>query len=359
MCSLDEIFYFYTMKIIKGLLYTIVIIILTFLTATVFAPSSVMVERSIIVDTNQKNVFDQISNFTTWPEWDAWYIKDTNQIRKYAGRFGASEHGFQWRSDNKYIGNGSMHFISMVDMDSLIYDVSFDDDEIIKASGYFHLTENNGQTSVKWVMFSSIGFPYKILNYFMDEMVGQDFERSLENFKNYIESNELEESSAGIVQIVNEFGIDYALIRKDSLPMGAMKLFFSKSYPLVYDFLRTKGMEPAGPSTGIYYEWDEVNFIANVAAAVPVSMFLPKEYDSFDFEFGAGLRTDNSVSCELKGGYSKSYPTHMAINKWLEDNHKIMDGPVIEEYVKGPYDTKDSSDYLTRITYHFIEADSN
>ena len=49
----------------------------------------------------------------------------------------------------------------------------------------------------------------------------------------------------------------------------------------------------------------------------------------------------------------------MAINKWLEYNQKTMQGPVIEEYVKGPYDTKDSSDYLTRITYHFLEKESN
>ena len=355
-----KFFYFYTMKIFKGILYTVVIIILTLLTAAFFAPSSVTVERSIIVNATQKNVFDQISDFTTWPEWDAWYAKDTNQVRKYVGRLGDTEYGYHWSSDNKHVGNGSMYFNSIVDVDSLIYDLSFDNEGAInEASGYFNLSENNGETTVKWGMLSSLDFPYKVLNYFMDAMVGQDFETGLGNFKKYVESIDFKKISRNNVQLINEFGVDYALIRQDSLPMGDMNLFFSKSYPLVYDYLRTNGIEPAGPSTGLYYAWDEVNFITDVAAAVPISILLPKDYESIDFEFGAGLLTDNSVSCELKGGYSKSYSAHMAINQWLEYNQKTMQGPVIEEYVKGPYDTKDSSDYLTRITYHFLEKESN
>jgi effector-binding domain-containing protein len=208
-------------------------------------------------------------------------------------------------------------------------------------------------------MFSSLEFPYKILNYFMDAMVGPDFETGLINFKNYIESIDFEKISPKNVQIVNEFGVDYALVRKDSLAMRDMNSFFKSSYPLVYDYLRSKGVEPKGPSTGIYYAWDEINFVTDLAAAVPISELLPEESESIDFEFGAGFQTNNSISCELKGGYSKSYAAHTAINDWLEENNKIMDGPVIEEYVKGPNDTKDSSDYLTRITYHFLETASN
>lgn len=342
------------MKIFKGILYTVVIIILSFITAAFFAPSSILVERSIVINASQKNVFNQISDFTTWPHWDAWYSKDTNQTRRYVGRFGDSEYGYHWNSDDKHVGNGSMYFSSIVGMDSLIYDLSFEnDDEITKASGYFHLSENEGETSVKWGMKSSLDFPYKILNYFMEEMVGKDFESGLENLKNYVEGNKINTSNE-IVQIINEFGVDYALIRKDSLPMGEMNSFFRESYPIVYDYLRAKNIEPVGSSTGIYYDWDEENFITDLAAAVPISMSTPKDKKSVDFEFGEGFQTKNSISCELSGGYSKSYLAHMTINEWLTTNDKKMDGPVLEEYIKGPYDTKDSSKYLTRITYHFF-----
>lgn len=44
----------------------------------------------------------------------------------------------------------------------------------------------------------------------------------------------------------------------------------------------------------------------------------------------------------------------MTINEWLTTNDKKMDGPVLEEYITGPYETKDTSEYLTRITYHFF-----
>ena len=83
-------------------------------------------------------------------------------------------------------------------------------------------------------------------------------------------------------------------------------------------------------------------------------MAISKDKKSVDFEFGEGFQTKNSISCELKGGYSKSHLAHMSIYEWLMTNNKKMDGPVLEEYITGPYDTKDTSEYLTRITYHFF-----
>jgi hypothetical protein len=60
-------------------------------------------------------------------------------------------------------------------------------------SGYFTFASKSGTTEVEWVMTSELPYPMTILNYFIDGMVGSDFEIGLANLKEYAEKTALVE----------------------------------------------------------------------------------------------------------------------------------------------------------------------
>jgi len=346
------------MKIFKIIISTIIILIISVLIAAFFAPTTKVVERSVTIDASKGIVFGQISDFKTWPHWDAWYAKDTTQVRTYIGQLGDEKYGYQWESEEDNVGNGSIYFTSISGQDTLLYDFSFDendDDDGIEqqAMGYFYLSENEESTSVTWGMISTMNYPAQILNYFLDAMVGPDLEEGLNNLKTRLESEAFAKALLDIVQVEDVHGTSYAFIKKDNYNIAEMTAFFEESYPIVYDYLRENDLTPMGPSCAFYYSWDEQNNETTLAAAVPISAESTVYETPIDLGVGQSYMSETAVVCDYEGAYTQSIDVHTAINVWLADNNKMIETPVIEEYIRGPYDTPDSTDYLTRVIYHF------
>jgi hypothetical protein len=176
------------MKIFKGILYTLVILLVSILIAAFLAPTDIIIERSVLICANQERVFDEIVDFKKWYQWDPWYPKDTTQKRNYVGKFGDTLYGYSWSSKEKNVGNGSMFFTNISNKDSISYAVTFgrDDDEQ-KSSGSFYLQTLGENTQVVWTLKSSLAYPYKFLNFFLDDIAGKDFEIGLEGLKSHVE----------------------------------------------------------------------------------------------------------------------------------------------------------------------------
>ncbi|PCJ63122.1 MAG: hypothetical protein COA58_16560 [Bacteroidetes bacterium] len=341
------------MKLLKGILFFFLIIIGAALVAALFAPGTKLVERSITVESPQKVVFNQIANFKNWPKWDAWYSKDTNQVRTYSGTMGEENYSYSWSSKNSDVGKGRMVATKVTGIERLDFTFYFDNDGTEEsADGYFVIKENGDKTDVTWAMVSEMSYPFKAFNYFIDGMVGPDFEEGLSNLKELVESTDLS-STGQNVQIVEEFGINYALIKRENLPMQEMDTFFSSAYKEIYSYMQTNGLSPKGEARGLYYEWDEENGKTTLAAAVPVSSIEEEDGSSIDLGVGKSMLLDDRVICTLTGGYSASYGAHIALSKWLEENGKELRNPVVEEYLVGPKQTQDTAQYVTKISYHF------
>lgn len=344
-----------SMKIFKGVIYFLIIILGAGLLAAVFAPGIKNVERTKTIDAPINVVFSQLENFKNWPNWDPWFSKDTLHERSYNGTVGDKVYGYAWNSANDDVGKGRMTMNSVskgerVDYTFLIKNGSSEESRDV----HFTLEENNGLTNVTWTLVSERGYPMKIINYFIDNMVGPDFEKGLSNLKEYCEANKENASENDRnVQIVSEYGINYAIVKAENLPMSEMDGFFSEAYQRIYTYVQTNGLAPKGPSRGLYYKWNESNSTTTLAAAVPISDILKSETKEIDLGFGTSRIGEDIISCKLGGGYSKSYEAHNALAKWIEENGKSMKSPVIEEYIKGPQDTQDTTQYLTTISYYF------
>jgi uncharacterized protein YndB with AHSA1/START domain len=160
------------------------------LLAALFAPGTKQVRRSVSIEAPVEAVYNQVVAFENWKKWDAWYQKDSSQKRTYNGRVGDKSYGYKWESDNDDLGTGSVTMYAVKHSERLDFTFSFGQRT---NSGYFTFTSKSGTTEVEWVMTSELAYPMTILNYFIDGMVGSDFEIGLANLKEYAEKTALVE----------------------------------------------------------------------------------------------------------------------------------------------------------------------
>jgi effector-binding domain-containing protein len=344
------------MNFFKGSLYFVSIILGAALLAALFAPAEKVVERHITIDANIDQVFPEIANFKKWPNWDPWYSKDTLQNRKYNGRFGDKTYGYTWRSDSKDVGAGEINVTAIEGKNRINFHLVFDDNgSKDEADGYFVLSEMNDQTRVSWSLVSKMSYPLKLFNYFIDGMLGPDFKQGLENLKHYVEQIEDTDTSivSSSVQIISEFGVNYAAVKSENLKWSQMGEFFGDVYTQIYGYVQTNGLIPKGNTRTLYYTWDTVNMQTTLAAAVPISDLPKQDTIKVELDIGDGVLSNEWIQFLQVGDYSKSKQTHGSLGKWITQNNKEMVWPVIEEYIKGPQQTSDSSLYETRIIYHY------
>lgn len=343
------------MKILKGLLYFILIILGTLLLAAIFAPGTKIIERNVEINAPKEAVFNQIAHFENWKNWDPWFKLDTTQNRSYTGKMGDKEYGYEWSSKNDNVGKGSIKALGFTEQDRMDYHLSFGDGgRGNEADGYFTLSELDGVTRVTWGLVSKRGYPLKIFNYFIEKFIAPDFEKGLANLKAHTEANpNVPVKDSDAVEIISEYGVNYAVVKNQSLLMTALDSFLNTAYSPIYNYLTENSLEPKGHARALFYTWDEENGSTTLAAAVPISEIVDSEVENVQLANGGAQVAANSISVMQNGPYSQSKANHTALQDWINANGKKVVYPIIEEYIVGPKNTQDSSKYETKIVYFF------
>jgi len=343
------------MKVVKGVLYFILIMVVATLLAALFAPSKMEARRMVTIDKEPEVVYRYLADIRNWQDWDPWFAIDSTQTRDYSGSVRSHDYGFSWKSSHSDLKSGSVQVLDL----KLNEEISFDMDLEIanqKSAGHglFTLNARGSQTVLTWSMISEMNYPHRLLNYFMKQSLSLKLERGLQNVKNKCESTlSDEESESRLIENLTVFGRGYLGIRADELPLDNADLFFANGYSQLYTHAQIYGVAVTGHATGLIYSWDTVNNKANLVVAIPTS----KETSQITRQVILGsdtawLAADN-ISCTYIGGYSKGYKTHNDLNAWIDSTYRKIQQPVIESYIIGPRQTADSNRYKTKITYHF------
>lgn len=210
------------------------------------------------------------------------------------------------------------------------------------------VAEENGQSKATWTYEENVSFfkrgMYAIMG--MRKMLEKSYDRGLQLLKEHTEKNPHGEGdmsgggSMDIKQMTFE-GKTYATIRK-TVAWKDLDKFFADSYEQLG---KDAGSRINGTPSAIYYMWDEANQRADVAVAMPVTPGAPIPNATM-----VEVPSGNAMMIAYKGGYSGSMAAHEALGKKMSDNKMAM-GLVVEEYVVGPGQQKDSNQYMTNIYY--------
>ncbi len=171
-------------KILVGLVGFIVIVILL----GFVLPDRAAIERETVINAPQEDVYALISDFEAWNAWSPWAKMDPDAEMSVSGE--GVGHRMSWVSEDPNVGVGSQVITAMDPPNSLSTHLEFEG--MGEADATFTLSPaGDGATKVVWSFETNMrdGMPLHMqpvatyMGFFMDGMLGPQYEEGLTNLK--------------------------------------------------------------------------------------------------------------------------------------------------------------------------------
>jgi effector-binding domain-containing protein len=330
--------------VIAGLLFLVVLI-------SLFLPGKCHVERSIIIEKDIAVPFAIAKDFREWDKWSPWNEKDTKMTKAYSETSGEAGSWYTWKSDNPDVGSGKITILKLEPnktieselaiegMGSSIINYTFAPTENgVKVT--WGLTSNNSELPWYWIV------PAKYMGLMMDNFVGPDFEKGLQNLKAVSEATPDAETVAGFAIEERPMApIKIAGIRTKLKTEEMTSANFAKWFALLSQELSQQNIKPAGPPMTIYHQYN--NKEVDIEAAIPV-IELGKDMGPVAFRETNPM---NILVVKYYGDYNKVENVYTAAYTYIAEKGKSSKGAPMEIYITDPGLEKDTSKWLTEIAF--------
>ena len=170
------------------ILLVIAVIILLVLLLGYTSPRVATMERSILIEASEKDIFPYLNNLKLFVDrWSPWTDKDPNAIHEYndipegVGAF------YSWKGEPKKVGEGSMR-IEESEANSFVK-ILLNFKGRGAAYAKWTISRKGESSEVKWNFESDNGMnPIgRIFGRFMDKFLGPDYEKGLNKLKEVVE----------------------------------------------------------------------------------------------------------------------------------------------------------------------------
>ena len=178
------------MKIVKKILIVIVFIIGVALIAALFVKKEYAVEREIVINKPNAEVFAYVKMIKNQDYFSVWNMKDPDSKRVTTGTDGTVGYVYSWDSKMDDVGQGEQEIIKIAEGQRIDMELRFK--RPFEATDYAYMTTEptgDNQTKVKWGFNGSMNYPMNLMLVFMnmDEMLGKDLADGLSNLKGILE----------------------------------------------------------------------------------------------------------------------------------------------------------------------------
>ena len=181
------------MLILKRILLILILIISVVLIAAYFMPKDYAVEREIVINEPVDRVFNYVRYLKNQNDFSVWANIDPKMKSTYTGTDGTVGAIAAWESDVKDVGVGEQEITKITEGKRIDFALRFKEPMNDTAVGFMSteaVTEN--QTKVKWGISGVIPYPTNIMMPMlkMDQMIGNDLQKGLDNLKAKMEEQE-------------------------------------------------------------------------------------------------------------------------------------------------------------------------
>jgi hypothetical protein len=178
------------MTILLTILGILVGAIALLLIIALFSRKEYSVEREIVIDKSNNDVFQYLKHIKNQDKFSVWVMKDPNMKREFRGDDGTVGFVYAW-DGNKEAGKGEQEITKIEEGKYLGLEVRFEKPFVAVAHTPFTVEAVSPQQSkVKWGMVSKMNYPMNIMLLIlnMESMLGKDMENSLKTLKGILES---------------------------------------------------------------------------------------------------------------------------------------------------------------------------
>jgi effector-binding domain-containing protein len=334
------------MKFLKRVAIILAVLVLVWIVLAFFGPKMIHVERSMVINTEASVPFEQINTLKNWKDWSYWDNIDTvNMKDTWEGPESGvgARHG--WDSPDKNVGKGTLTITKSEPNKFVETELNFDG--MGTSIGGWKLADTAGGTKVTTYMDMNIGFMMRPMMLFMnmDEMLGNDFEKTLTGLKKKCESMPKGPSYQmveGDAQVM-----DYLSVREKVKSVADIGPTLGKLYGEIGEQMKKSKVDFAGPVFAIYHSFSDTAI--DMEACVPVTAKVEKTEGRVKFNTSKPGKT---VTVDYYGPYEGTEAAHGAIWTWAEKNGKQLEDAPWEIYVTDPGVEKDPNKVLTKIVYY-------
>jgi len=174
------------MGIIKKILVALILILAVILIAAYFMPKTYAVEREITINRPVDSVFNYVKYLKNQNEFSVWANIDPKMESTFKGTDGNVGAISSWESKVKEVGIGEQEITKITAGKRLDFALRFKEPMNDTALAYMSTDAVAGnQTKVKWGINGVIPYPMNLMLPMMkmDQMIGNDLQKGLENLK--------------------------------------------------------------------------------------------------------------------------------------------------------------------------------
>ncbi len=334
------------MKLLKYLLFLVLIAIIGFAIYVAVQPNSFEVSRERTINAPASVLYDNVIDFKNWEAWSSWVEKEPDLKLMFPEQTGGVGGSYSWEGKD---GLGNMKTIAANPKTSIVQELQFDDFHPSKINWTFEPTSDK-KTKVTWKMNSEkLPFMFKgfaAVSGGFDSMIGPDFRRGLEKLDSVVVAS-MSKYSINIDGIT-EHGGGFYLYNTASCKMSEMESKMGEMMTKVSAYAQQNNITMAGSPFSIYHKWDEENGTLMFSSCIPTTA---KVITSDSNILTGKLKPFKAVKTTLTGDYKnlkeawdKTF-AYIATNK-LE---ALETGITIENYPTDPMTVQNPADWKTEI----------
>ncbi len=176
------------MKWFKRILIGLAALALLLAAVGLALPSQFRIERSLAIAAPADSVYPLIAAPAQWQRWSVWNQRDPEMKIEYGGPAAGAGARWSWQSETE--GSGKMEFTDAVPGQLLTYRLSFPEFDM-ESTGHLRIEPQGRGVRVTWSNEGDMGMNpvNRWFGFFMDRMVGPDFEAGLANLKRLAEAS--------------------------------------------------------------------------------------------------------------------------------------------------------------------------
>ncbi len=170
------------------LLGALAVLVLGFFIFSLYLPSRVRVQRSLVTEAPASIIFPYVNALRKWPDWSPWHAYDPAMEMQYTANDTGAGAGYAWRSRHRNVGKGSLFITESRPNEYLATEMNFMRQGTAKS--WFRLEAVAHGTRITWGMEADMGQNpmRRLMGRMMDKWVGPDFEKGLVNLKRVSEA---------------------------------------------------------------------------------------------------------------------------------------------------------------------------
>ena len=170
------------MTFLKILIWIIVILVIIIAGGSLLLPKSYAVNRSIVIQAPDSVIYKNIGDFQEFFKWSPWSKMDPSAKITITGEPARPGHLYEW--DGKKNGSGTMKVIKTDPNKMVDIELKFIKPMESTADTRFDIVPEGTGNKITWTMSGeSKGVISKWFGFFMDKMIGKDFESGLKSLK--------------------------------------------------------------------------------------------------------------------------------------------------------------------------------